>query len=46
MQLGAGGGLVTELCLTLVTPWTVACQASLSVAFSNSVFMSVKHYSS
>ena len=23
-------GLVTKLCLTLVTPWTVACQASMS----------------
>ena len=23
-----GGGLVTKLCLTLATPWTVACQAS------------------
>ena len=27
-------GLVTELCPTLVTPWTVACQASLSMGFS------------
>ena len=29
-----GGGLVTQLCLTLATPWTVACQAPLSVGFS------------
>ena len=29
-----GGGLVTKWCLTLVTPWTVACQAPLSVEFS------------
>ena len=28
---GGGGGLVTKLCLTLATPWTVACQAPLSV---------------
>ena len=29
-----GGGLVTKLCLTLVTPWNVACQAPLSMGFS------------
>ena len=29
-----GGGLVTKLCLTLATPWTVACQAPLSMGFS------------
>ena len=29
-----GGGLVTKLCPTLVTPWTVACQAPLSMGFS------------
>ena len=28
-----GGGLVTKSCLTLVTPWTVACQAPLSIGF-------------
>ena len=28
------GGLVTKSCLTLVTPWTVACQAPLSMGFS------------
>ena len=27
-------GLVTKLCLTLVTPWTVTCQAPLSMGFS------------
>ena len=26
-------GLVTKLCLTLATPWTVACQAPLSLGF-------------
>ena len=29
-----GGGLVAKSCLTLVTPWTVACQAPLSTGFS------------
>ena len=32
MGLG-GGGLVTKLCPTLVTPWTVTCQAPLSMRF-------------
>ena len=26
-----GGGLVTKLCPTFETPWTVACQAPLSM---------------
>ena len=29
-----GGGLVAKSCPTLATPWTVACQAPLSVGFS------------
>ena len=29
-----GGGLVTKSCLTLETPWTVACQVPLSMEFS------------
>ena len=29
-----GGGLVTKSCLSPVTPWTVACQASLTMGFS------------
>ena len=29
------GGLVTKSCPTLVTPWTVACQAPLSMGFSS-----------
>ena len=28
------GGLVSKLCLTLATPWTIACQAPLSMGFS------------
>ena len=31
---GGGGGLVAKSCPTLVTPWTVALQASLSMGFS------------
>ena len=29
-----GGGLVTKSCPTIVTPWTVACRAPLSMGFS------------
>ena len=28
-----GGGLATKSCPTLGTPWTVACQAPLSIDF-------------
>ena len=35
-----GGGLVTKSCLTLKTPWTVACQAPLYMGFSRQ-----KHWS-
>ena len=28
-----GGGLVTKLCLTFATPWTLAHQAPLSMGF-------------
>ena len=31
MQVLFGGDLVAKSCLTLVTPWTVACQAPLSM---------------
>ena len=31
---GGGGGLVAKLCLTVATPWTVACQAPLPRGFS------------
>ena len=30
-QPHSGGGLVTKLCPTLATPWTIACQAPLSM---------------
>ena len=39
--MGSGdGGLATKSCLTLVTPWTVACQAPLSMAFSRQEYWS------
>ena len=34
------GGLVTKSCLTLVTPWTVAHQAPLSMEFSGQKYWS------
>ena len=35
-----GDGLVTKLCPTLVTPWTVAHQAPLSMEFSRQEYWS------
>ena len=35
-----GGGLVTQLCLILATPWTVACQTPLSMGFSRQQYCS------
>ena len=40
MSGGGGGGLVTKLCPTLVTPWTVARQAPLSMGFSRQEYWS------
>ena len=37
---GGGGGLVAKLCQTLVTPWTVACQAPPSMGFSRQEYWS------
>ena len=34
LALRHSGGLVTKSCLSLATPWTVACQATLSMGFS------------
>ena len=39
-KVTGGSVLVTELCLTLVTPWTVAHQASLSLGFSRQAYWS------
>ena len=35
-----GGGLVAKSCPTLATPWTVACQALLSMRFSRQEYWS------
>ena len=35
-----GGGLVAKLCLNLATPWTIACQAPLSMGFSRHEYWS------
>ena len=35
-----GGGLVAKSCLTLNTPWIVACQAPLSMGFSRQEYRS------
>ena len=35
-----GGGLVTKSCVTLGTPWTVACQAPLSMGFPRQEYQS------
>ena len=37
---GGGGDLVTKSCLTLAAPWTVACQAPLSMGFSRQEYWS------
>ena len=37
---GGGDGLVDKSCLTLVTPWTAACQASLYIGFSRQEYWS------
>ena len=33
IYITGGGGLVMKLCLTVTTPWTIACQALLSMGF-------------
>ena len=38
--IDSGGGLVTQSCLTLVTPWTVARQAPLPMGFSRQEYRS------
>ena len=35
-----GGGVIAKLCPTLATPWTVACQASLSMGFCRQEYQS------
>ena len=36
------GGLVARLCSTLVTPWTIACQAPLSMGFPRQEYWSCR----
>ena len=40
-QYRVGGGLVAKLCLTLVTPWTVAHQAPLFMGFPRQEYQSI-----
>ena len=40
LQPLCGGDLVTKSCPTLATPWTIACQASLSMGFSRQEYWS------
>ena len=35
-----GGGLAANSCPTLATPWTAACQVSLSIGFSRQEYCS------
>ena len=44
-RLSSGGGLVAKLCLTLVTPWTVACKAPLFMGFSRQEYWSGLRFS-
>ena len=43
---GGGGGLVTKSCPTLMTPWTIACQAPLPMGFSRQEYWSGLPFSS
>ena len=40
------GSLVVKSCLTLVTPWAIACQAPLSMGFSRQEYWSGLSFSS
>ena len=40
MTCEGGSGLVTKSCLTLLTSWTVACQAPLSMGFPKQEYWS------
>ena len=40
VETSGDGGLVAQLCPTLATPWTVACQAPLSMVFSRQEYWS------
>ena len=40
LPFSGSGGLVAKLCLTFATPWTVACQAPLSIGFPKQEYWS------
>ena len=40
LAYGGSGGLVAKLCLTLATPWTVACQPPLSMGLPRQEYWS------
>ena len=46
LYTGGRGGIVTKSCQTLVTPWTVACRAPLSMGFSRQEYCSGLPFSS
>ena len=46
MKQECGGGLVAKLYLTVVIPWTVACQVPLSMGFSRQEYWSGLPFSS
>ena len=39
-KCSGGGGLIAKSCPTLATPWTVACQAPLSMGLSRQEYWS------
>ena len=39
-----GGGLISKSCPTLATPWTVVCQAPLSMRFSKQEYWIGLHF--
>ena len=39
-MIDGSGGLVVKLCLTLASPWAIACQAPLSMGFSRQEYWS------
>ena len=40
LPIFCGGSLVAKLCLTVEIPWTIACQALLSMGFSRQEYWS------
>ena len=40
LPVNGGSGLLIKSCLTIATPWTVACQVPLSMGFSRQEYWS------